>query len=71
IRIDEIDDQYPSEVSMMPTGLLDTLDGEEILDLLTFLRSGGDADHEIYEANDDSERAAATPRRGSLATPLP
>ena len=38
----EIDDQYPSDVSMMPAGLLNTLTAEEILDLTAFLRSGGE-----------------------------
>jgi hypothetical protein len=32
----------PSELSPMPTGLLVTLQREEILDLLAFVESGGD-----------------------------
>jgi putative heme-binding domain-containing protein len=47
---DELDDQYPSDVSMMPSGLLNTLTAEEILDLTAFLRSGGKADHELFKA---------------------
>ena len=47
---DELDDQYPSDVSMMPSGLLNTLTAEEILDLTAFLRSGGKADHEFFRA---------------------
>lgn len=47
---DELDDQYPSDVSMMPSGLLNTLTAEEILDLTAFLRSGGKADHELFRA---------------------
>jgi len=50
IRRDEIDDQYPSDISVMPAGLLDTLDSAEILDLLTYLRAGGDANHELYQS---------------------
>ncbi len=46
----ELDDQYPSDVSMMPSGLLNTLTAEEILDLTAFLRSGGKADHEFFRA---------------------
>ena len=45
---DEIDNQYPSDVSVMPAGLLDTLDSAEILDLLAYLRAGGDANHGLY-----------------------
>jgi putative heme-binding domain-containing protein len=45
---DELDDQYPSDVSMMPSKLLNTLTEEEILDLVAFLRSGGKADHEFF-----------------------
>jgi len=45
-----IDDQYPSKVSVMPAGLFDTLDSAEILDLLTYLRAGGEAGHELYES---------------------
>jgi len=32
-----------SDVSLMPVGLLNTLSAEEILDLLAYLESGGDA----------------------------
>jgi len=44
VRTSEIDEQYPSEVSMMPSGLLDTFHRDEILDLLAFLKSGERAD---------------------------
>ncbi|HRX79815.1 MAG TPA: c-type cytochrome, partial [Pirellulaceae bacterium] len=39
----DIEEVQPSRVSMMPNGLLDTLSQEEILDLLAYLKSGGDA----------------------------
>jgi putative heme-binding domain-containing protein len=41
IRRDEIDDQHPSDVSLMPTGLLNSLSESEVLDLIAFLRAGG------------------------------
>ncbi|HEX6961254.1 MAG TPA: c-type cytochrome, partial [Lacipirellula sp.] len=50
IKRDELDDSYPSDVSVMPTGLLNTLSAEEVLDLLAFLRSGGRADHPLFSA---------------------
>jgi putative heme-binding domain-containing protein len=41
IRRDAIDEQYPSETSVMPGGLLNTLSESEVLDLLAFLRDAG------------------------------
>lgn len=37
-----------SKVSMMPEGLLDTLNQEEILDLIGYLNSRGDRNHKMY-----------------------
>ena len=37
----EIESAHPATVSPMPQGLLDTLDADEILDLLALLRNGG------------------------------
>ena len=39
IQVDQIEEMKPSKVSMMPTGLLDTMTREEILDLLAYMRS--------------------------------
>ena len=44
----EIEEQHPSPVSMMPTGSLDTLNRDEILDLIAYLRSGGNPSHEMF-----------------------
>jgi putative heme-binding domain-containing protein len=41
LRREDIDEQYPAETSIMPEGLLNTLHEPEILDLLAYLRSGG------------------------------
>ena len=38
IKVDEIEGMAPSKVSMMPSGLLDTLEKEEIYDLLLYLK---------------------------------
>jgi putative heme-binding domain-containing protein len=46
----ELDGQYASDVSMMPSGLLNTLKAEEILDLVAFLRSGGRPDSQLFTA---------------------
>jgi hypothetical protein len=37
-----------SKVSMMPTGLLNTLNDGEILDLFAFLLSGGDRQNPMF-----------------------
>lgn len=38
----------PSKVSMMPTGLLDTVTRDEILDLIAYLYSPGDSRHSMF-----------------------
>lgn len=38
----------PSKVSPMPTGLLNPLSKEEILDLISYVLSGGDPHHEVF-----------------------
>ena len=50
INVDEVEEKLLSKTSMMPTGLLDTLNTDEILDLVAYLKSGGDPNHEIYKA---------------------
>jgi hypothetical protein len=44
----KIDTMEPSKVSMMPTGLLDTLKEDEVLDLMAFLLSRGDRKSEMF-----------------------
>ncbi|MEX2212823.1 MAG: PVC-type heme-binding CxxCH protein, partial [Phycisphaeraceae bacterium] len=39
----------PSALSIMPAGLLNTLDKEQILDLLAYLLAGGNADHPAFQ----------------------
>jgi hypothetical protein len=42
IRVSEIVEQVPSKVSMMPEGLLDTFTGDDIEDLVAFMRDAGE-----------------------------
>ena len=49
IRRDNIEEMGPSRVSMMPTGLLNTLKKHEILDLMAFLVSHGNPDHPMFQ----------------------
>ena len=44
----KIEETKPSPVSMMPQGLLNTLDREEVLDLVAYLLSKGDRNAEMY-----------------------
>jgi putative heme-binding domain-containing protein len=45
---DKIAARKPSELSPMPTGMLVTLQRDEILDLVAFLESGGDPKHKAF-----------------------
>src|SRR5262249_51989055 len=44
----KIDSMEKSKVSMMPTGLLDTFQEDEILDLVAYLLSRGDRNQKIF-----------------------
>ena len=44
-----IDDRVASRVSIMPAGLLNTLDKEQILDLLAYLLAGGNAEDAAFK----------------------
>jgi putative heme-binding domain-containing protein len=44
----KIEETKPSPVSMMPQGLLNTLNREEVLDLMAYLLSKGDRNAEVY-----------------------
>ena len=48
VNRDLVERVIPSKTSLMPTGLLDTLNREEILDLIAFLQSGGDSKHKVF-----------------------
>lgn len=46
---EEIDSRRPSPISIMPAGILNTLDKEQILDLLAYLLAKGKADHAAFK----------------------
>lgn len=48
VNRDQIEEMIPSKVSMMPTGLINSLHPEEILDLMAFLMSRGDRNHSMF-----------------------
>lgn len=49
VNRDDIETTRPSKTSMMPSGLLDTFNDDEIADLIAYLRAGGRASHPIYK----------------------
>jgi putative heme-binding domain-containing protein len=49
IATKNIDSRRPSPFSIMPNGLLNTLDKEQILDLLAFLLAGGNAEDAAFK----------------------
>lgn len=44
----KVEHMQPSLISMMPDGLIDMLTREEIIDLMAYLRSGGDVKHPLF-----------------------
>jgi putative heme-binding domain-containing protein len=48
IAIKDIDEKRESKVSLMPEGLLTTLSKDEILDLLAYIMTGGDAENKAF-----------------------
>lgn len=53
----QIEEMVPSKTSMMPKGMLNTLNEEEILDLMAFLLSRGDRSHAMFKK--DNGRTAS------------
>lgn len=47
----QIDEMMVSKVSMMPAGLLNTLNQDELLDLMAYLLSRGDRNHPAFRKN--------------------
>ena len=48
VHVDDIESITPSPISMMPPGLMSTMADDDILDLLAYLISAGDPDHELF-----------------------
>jgi putative heme-binding domain-containing protein len=49
VRLSEVEEMQPSKTSMMPQGLLDTMNEDEVLDLLAFLLSRGDRGSPMFQ----------------------
>jgi putative heme-binding domain-containing protein len=48
LAVDDVAEKRESKISLMPQGLLVTLDRDEILDLLAYIASGGDPEHPAF-----------------------
>ncbi|MBD3615693.1 MAG: c-type cytochrome [Gracilimonas sp.] len=49
INQNEVDSIEPSEISQMPEGLINTLNEEELRDLIAYLRSGGNPNSDLFK----------------------
>jgi putative heme-binding domain-containing protein len=49
VAVDKIESRTPSDVSEMPRGLINVLTEEELLDLIAYLRAGGNEDDAAFE----------------------
>ena len=54
-----------SDISMMPAGLLNTLHEDEVLDLMAFLLSRGDAENAMFARGAKPQAAAANGGAGA------
>lgn len=48
ISQDEIEETLVAKISMMPAALINTLNKDEVLDLIAYLQSGGDPDSPVF-----------------------
>ena len=48
VKAENLTSIEPSSISMMPPGLINTMDKEDILDLMAYLIAGGKSDHELF-----------------------
>ena len=55
INRNEIEETAESKASMMPNGLLDTLSNEEALDLIAYLKSGGNPNDAMFKKEKGDE----------------
>ncbi|WP_437187936.1 c-type cytochrome [Planctomicrobium sp. SH668] len=49
IKASDVDEIAPSQISQMPVGLVDTLNPEELKDLMAYLMSGGNKDSDYFK----------------------
>ena len=48
VKAENLTSIEPSTLSMMPAGLLNTMEKDDILDLIAYMMAGGKSDHELF-----------------------
>jgi putative heme-binding domain-containing protein len=59
----EIEETLVSKTSMMPNGLINTLNKDEILDLIAYLQSGGDPDAPVFAGTKKTAATSTKPEK--------
>ena len=54
----EVTGQQMASVSLMPPGLINRLNEDEVRDLLAYLKAGGNPDNPIYTSEDNQDAAS-------------
>jgi putative heme-binding domain-containing protein len=62
VKHTQVEEIKPSKVSMMPEGLLDVFQPDEVADLLAYLIARGDRGHKFFQAPSSAEPAKAAGR---------
>lgn len=63
INREEIEETLVSKTSMMPNGLINTLNKDEILDLIAYLQSGGDPDAPVFAGTKKTAATSTKPEK--------
>ena len=69
VNRDNIEQMKPSKMSMMPAGLLDTLNEDEVLDLMAYLLSRGDRNRADVQEGEVSRPSHIEAQRALHAWP--
>jgi hypothetical protein len=48
VPLSDVVERKPYPISMMPPGLINGLNQEELLDLIAYIQSGGNPDHAMF-----------------------
>jgi putative heme-binding domain-containing protein len=61
VSVSNVESQRLSDVSLMPTGLLDSFQADEILDLMAYVLSRGERNHEMFRKTISGKTGQAVP----------
>lgn len=60
VPLDQVQSVQPVEISQMPPGLINPLNPDELRDLMAYLSSGGDPEHEMFKSDSTSVAEAGS-----------